>query len=294
LTTDQLERAIWSRNEGLSHWAQSVLSNERRQTLDKLMGSVVDLPTGVLDPDAHDEDIVIGLLGLDGRIFTKDGWIEDDQDRRSTIALDEETVAYTASAFADGADGVVLRMWFPLAVIGAAEPGTALDVLRVSPGPKIERRNAGVWEDDPGWIKILRSPKPPPVVELDADMTASVLAQVDEATAKEEFTPIDVNKVLNSSGWLSESLHHADEAGVLFTILAAKGAGNITHPVATEQLRQYWTRGKGALKIRWGTPGSWTRCHRHLSKYLGPRAAGYCTNLCQRLGGYGVACHVGD
>lgn len=23
----------------------------------------------------------------------------------------------------------------------------------------------------------------------------------------------------------------------------------------TDQLRQYWTHGEGALKIRWGTPG---------------------------------------
>jgi hypothetical protein len=43
-----------------------------------------------------------------------------------------------------------------------------------------------------------------------------------------------------------------------------------------EELRQYWTHGKGALKIRWGTPGDWTRCVRNLSKYLGPRAKGYC------------------
>jgi hypothetical protein len=43
-----------------------------------------------------------------------------------------------------------------------------------------------------------------------------------------------------------------------------------------EELRQYWTRGKGAAKIRWGTPGDWTRCVRNLSKYMGPRAKGYC------------------
>ena len=43
-----------------------------------------------------------------------------------------------------------------------------------------------------------------------------------------------------------------------------------------EELRRYWTRGEGALKIRWGTPGDWTRCVRQLSKYMGPRAKGYC------------------
>jgi hypothetical protein len=59
-----------------------------------------------------------------------------------------------------------------------------------------------------------------------------------------------------------------------FALLAAGGLdrnrGN------AEQLRQYWTRGEGALKIRWGTPGDWTRCVRQLSKYMGPRAKGYC------------------
>jgi hypothetical protein len=43
-----------------------------------------------------------------------------------------------------------------------------------------------------------------------------------------------------------------------------------------EELRRYWTTGKGAAKIRWGTPGDWTRCVRQLSKYMGPRAKGYC------------------
>ena len=43
-----------------------------------------------------------------------------------------------------------------------------------------------------------------------------------------------------------------------------------------EKLRRYWVHGEGAAKIRWGTPGDWARCVRHLSKYLGPRAKGYC------------------
>jgi DNA-binding ferritin-like protein len=43
-----------------------------------------------------------------------------------------------------------------------------------------------------------------------------------------------------------------------------------------EKLRRYWTIGKGGAKIRWNTKGDWTRCVRHLEKYLGPRAKGYC------------------
>lgn len=49
-----------------------------------------------------------------------------------------------------------------------------------------------------------------------------------------------------------------------------------------ETLRRYWSTGKGAAKIRWGTPGDWTRCNRLLSKYMGARAKGYCQLLHKR------------
>ncbi|WP_329521176.1 hypothetical protein [Spirillospora sp. NBC_01491] len=50
-----------------------------------------------------------------------------------------------------------------------------------------------------------------------------------------------------------------------------------------ETLRRYWSSGgKGGSKIRWGSPGDWTRCNRALSKYLGPRAKGYCQLLHKR------------
>jgi hypothetical protein len=34
------------------------------------------------------------------------------------------------------------------------------------------------------------------------------------------------------------------------------------------QLENYWKRGKGALKIRWGTPGDWRRCFKHIKKHV--------------------------
>ena len=46
-----------------------------------------------------------------------------------------------------------------------------------------------------------------------------------------------------------------------------------------EQLRRYWTNGAGALKIKWGIPGDFKRCVRHLEKYMPGRAEGYCSNL---------------
>lgn len=45
-------------------------------------------------------------------------------------------------------------------------------------------------------------------------------------------------------------------------------------------LGQYWTRGEGALRIRWGTPGDFDRCRRQLREYVRPgQLDGLCANL---------------
>lgn len=42
------------------------------------------------------------------------------------------------------------------------------------------------------------------------------------------------------------------------------------------KLRRYWTKGEGAAKIKWGTPGDFNRCVTHLRKHVGERAKGLC------------------
>lgn len=42
------------------------------------------------------------------------------------------------------------------------------------------------------------------------------------------------------------------------------------------RLRKYWTKGPGAAKIRWGTPGDFKRCVTHLRKHVGTGAEGLC------------------
>jgi hypothetical protein len=67
--------------------------------------------------------------------------------------------------------------------------------------------------------------------------------------------------------------------------VASKGRGSRSRRgnTETETLRQYWSvSGPGNAKIRWGTPGDWTRCNRQLSKYMGARARGYCQLLHRR------------
>lgn len=59
------------------------------------------------------------------------------------------------------------------------------------------------------------------------------------------------------------------------------GPGWLTNPKETQQLRTYWTKGAGAAKIRWGTPGDFNRCRTQLAKYVtNPEwLAGTCANL---------------
>lgn len=59
------------------------------------------------------------------------------------------------------------------------------------------------------------------------------------------------------------------------------GPGWVTNPVETQRLRNYWTRGAGAAKIRWGAPGDFNRCRTQLRKYIANPAhlAGTCANL---------------
>lgn len=52
-------------------------------------------------------------------------------------------------------------------------------------------------------------------------------------------------------------------------------------------LGEYWTRGKGAAEIRWGTDGSYDRCVRKLRSKVPARIDihGLCANLHKRATG---------
>ena len=57
------------------------------------------------------------------------------------------------------------------------------------------------------------------------------------------------------------------------------GPGWLTHPIPTDRLRDYWTKGPGAAKIGWGTPGDFRRCRALLAPYVKPQhLSGYCAN----------------
>lgn len=68
-----------------------------------------------------------------------------------------------------------------------------------------------------------------------------------------------------------EPIPGEDEALSVDAETFKRGSGWITNPKDTRRLHRYWTRGKGAAKIRWGTNGDFTRCTQQLRKYIGPR-----------------------
>jgi hypothetical protein len=149
-----------------------------------------------------------------------------------------------------------------MAIVSPDDPQAVMDLVSLIPATKTSVepmtfiRKPGKWEKNEQILNDLNSPTPPPVVVLDNDTLANVLEQVDSI------------EPMTSSG------RNDMDMQIVSVMIAAGGAdrnrGN------AEDLREYWLHGKGAAKIRWGTPGDWTRCVRQLSKYMGPRAKGYC------------------
>jgi hypothetical protein len=201
----------------------------------------------------------------------------------------------------------VPAMYF--AVVSPDDASAVMDLVALVPEngtstqPVAYKRADKQWVLDEQIVRDLKSATPPPVVPLDASILDNILKQVDgltEVTASGAIiasllsdSPLELDDDYSPFDELSaEDYALLEEEGLLenFAIQAAGGLdrnrGN------AEELRRYWTHGKGALKIRWGTPGDWTRCVRHLSKYLGVRAKGYCQLRHKDALGYYTATHA--
>ena len=158
------------------------------------------------------------------------------------------------------------------AVVSEDDPGAVLDLVSLVPASSTSTDPMTYTREDKKWVRNeallvdMNSPTPPPVVPLDAGSLKSVIEQVDGiAPVAASATPDrDFITVLWGAG-----------DNIMF--LTAAGGPDRNRGNA-EELRRYWTVGKGGLvKIRWNTPGDWTRCYRNLKKYMGPRAKGYCS-----------------
>lgn len=289
------------------------------------------LITGLVDGDGRIWDRDFNAWGVPN---------EDVDVENDTIILDDDEVAYVARALREGADEVWFRPYVPkafvsaviaappppqdrlgkkakqpelppdaqeipagsaiVAVVDPIDEDAVLEMLAITPGPRVLRRHDGSWFEDPEWVPVLTSVRPPKIVKLAEAQVASVTTQVDRATNDQDWEPFETGdreqyQIFTASAYLEELLQESQQKAMDALIAVAGRQMTPKDAASTERLKRYWTVGEGAAKIRWGTPGSWRRCYRHLVKYVGPRVApGLCTNLSQRLGGPGVATHVGD
>ena len=157
-----------------------------------------------------------------------------------------------------------------LAIVAQDDPQAVMELIALIPATNKTgqaatfKRRPGKWEQDDSFVSDLNSPTPPPVVVLDNENLTVVLDQIDG----EELVTASAASRHSSAILLSNNS--------ALTAIVAKGGLDRNRGNA-EKLRRYWTVGPGALKIRWNTPGDWTRCYRQLAKYMGPRAKGYCS-----------------
>lgn len=432
-----LEASLWGGRPARA-WAskileahQGVVASVADAALEKIRYNDSQAYLGLIQTDGAGEEIVRHIVRTDGSPYrweslTAAGEWEPFKDVRGyeAVQMDREMVGFVASAFMEGVDGVVLVYgepitYLPKAMTAAAAPiaddvasaltyavvddvdqTAVMNVIKISPGPKVFTRKMGKWELDGDMLGSLKGVSPPKLVELDDALAASVVQQVDTydsanknnaGTEKEpvidpqtgmqtyevkdhpnaskpgkqqagtvvaavqelqsKMTSVELARMLTiqkmrdeEAGrraeytaqteklreiWddlgeeapdkmvalrRSEMLRReqfdrelserdadfAEEYDSVRTELAVTASAaaallsdwnskselyleSMTAAVSARQnrgnaetLRRYWLYGKGALKIRWGTAGDWTRCYRQLRKYLGVRAKGYC------------------
>lgn len=194
-----------------------------------------------------------------------------------------------AAAITDPAQSDVPPVY--MALIDETNNDAVLELMALVPAstesntPTLLRRvEGGRWEEDLNLLRDLQGSTPPPVATLDGQTYTDVLAQVDQFYVDNPSDTAPEPPAATASTWDPFALY-----GEYGEILAAGIPGIADTPsdaVAVARLKRYWTVGAGGLKIRWGTPGDWTRCYRHLRKYMGPRAKGYCSNLHHAMNGY--------
>lgn len=167
-----------------------------------------------------------------------------------------------------------------LAIVDPVDKSAVMELIDLVPAsanstaPVLFKRTAKGWEQDDNLLSSLQGATPPPVVTLDKSVYADVLKQVDTTLAqKQEEAPAEPAPVAASG-----EITLYNEYGELLPALVAAGGQAITPKdiASAERLKRYWTVGPGGAKIRWGQGGDFNRCVRHLTKYLGPRAKGYC------------------
>lgn len=123
-----------------------------------------------------------------------------------------------------------------------------------------------------------------PILEPNGDLNRAAVhnaaARINQVEASDSAIATGKRKLIAAYRRLDEDPPESLTASA-FAPGTHDGPGWITNPVDTQRLRNYWTKGAGAAKIRWGQPGDFNRCRTQLRKYIAnPKwLAGTCANL---------------
>jgi hypothetical protein len=204
----------------------------------------------------------------------------------------------------------VQPMYF--AIVAEDDPRAVLDLVAIvpvsnkSPQPMTYHRVKGKWVRDESILNDLKSATPPPVVPLNSEVLNDVLLQVDQSNGVAASAAYSMDHLFMVLWGPSEEImstfgerffdsleEGAEMNAALLAAASIQAAGGLDRNRGNaETLRRYWAHGKGAAKIKWGIPGDWKRCVRHLGKYLGVRAKGYCQLRHKEALGFYTSAHA--
>jgi hypothetical protein len=222
---------------------------------------------GISSPD--DPDLLVTLLRRVGddayETLTAAGeWVPESV-RVPAEVLDLSTAADLASAVTSECSGLLRLYGPPRAFLPPADTTTARSLISPEGSGFPQTLSGESWTT----FAIVAAGDPGAVLDL-------VRFRADESERWEEGTGWTPDGDIGETSVPMVELTARQLEDVLAQMQPSLAAGGVLREGGAERLRTYWTRGKGALKIRWNTPGDFTRCYRHLRKYMGVRAHGYC------------------
>lgn len=120
----------------------------------------------------------------------------------------------------------------------------------------------------------------------DKDSVRNHIRKRARALGRADLLPESWAKATTRTGLSVEQLY--GQFGEIYSVTAGGIPGVADTPEDfrnVQRLKNYWAYGRGAAKIRWGTPGDLTRCHRHLNKYMPGRSWSYCNVIHKKVFG---------
>lgn len=269
-------------DEVAGSWAaatlESVVAAAEAERLGTL-GCTECLDTGFYGvPSVTDPDLLTALVRRVGddrhEALQADGSWQPWEPSSALEVLDVDTAADLADAITTEASGLLRLYGAPRAFL---PPAQALQAAALISADDASPPNF------PGndWVTFAVVAAPDPGAVMDLVRFRGGEAQRFENDA---WTPdSDVVPLLAALPMVQlDDRQLEDVLGQMQPSLTADAPLTVSPDPRAERLRRYWSSGRGAAKIRWNLPSDWRRCYRHLRKYMGVRAKGYCSNLHRR------------